>query len=128
MNRLLEPARLERIAGRIDPASTKPPETYGRFEPPRDGGTSHFSVMDREGNAVACTETINLTYGSFVVVPEYGVVLNNEMDDFTAVPGKPNAFGLIQSAGNAVAPGKKPLSSMSPTIVFRKGSRSRWRR
>lgn len=121
VNRLLEPARLERLAGRIDPASTKPPETYGRFEPPRDGGTSHFSVMDGEGNAVACTETINLTYGSFVVVPEYGIVLNNEMDDFTAVPGKPNAFGLIQSAGNAVAPGKKPLSSMSPTIVFRKG-------
>lgn len=120
VSRLLEPARLDRLASRIDPASTKAPETYGRFEPPRDGGTSHFSVMDREGNAVACTETINLTYGSFVVVPEYGVVLNNEMDDFTAVPGKPNAFGLIQSAGNAVAPGKKPLSSMSPTLVFRK--------
>jgi gamma-glutamyltranspeptidase/glutathione hydrolase len=73
--------------------------------------------MDADGNAVACTETINLTFGSFVVVPEYGVVLNNELDDFTANPGKPNAFGLIQSEANVIAPGKRPLSSMTPTLV-----------
>lgn len=87
----------------------------------KDAGTSHFSVVDRWGNVVACTETINTGFGSWVVVPEYGIVLNNEMDDFTAEPGKPNAFGLTQSSRNAVAPGKRPLSSMSPTIVLRDG-------
>ncbi|MCA9064187.1 MAG: gamma-glutamyltransferase, partial [Planctomycetaceae bacterium] len=94
-------------------------EEYGRFVLQPDGGTSHFSVIDQAGNAVACTETINLTFGSFVVVPEFGIVLNNQMDDFAANPGEPNAFGLIQSEANAVAPGKKPLSSMTPTIVVR---------
>ncbi len=78
-------------------------------------------MIDAEGNAVACTETINLTFGSFVVVPEYGILLNNEMDDFTANPGKPNAFGLIQSKANAIEPGKRPLSSMTPTIVVKDG-------
>lgn len=120
-DKLLDPARLARLARKIDAANTLPPESYGRFEPPKDAGTSHFSVMDAEGNAVACTETINLSYGSHVVVPNYGIVLNNEMDDFTSVPGKPNAFGLLQSAQNAISPRKKPLSSMSPTFVFKAG-------
>ena len=71
--------------------------------------------------AVACTETINLGYGSLVVVPGFGFALNNEMDDFTTVPGQPNAFGLQQSDRNLPAPGKRPLSSMSPTIVMRDG-------
>jgi gamma-glutamyltranspeptidase/glutathione hydrolase len=105
------------IAEHVSMASTLAPEKYGRFFLNSDGGTSHFSVMDGDGNAVACTETINLTFGSFVVVPEYGVVLNNELDDFTANPGKPNAFGLIQSEANVIAPGKRPLSSMTPTLV-----------
>jgi gamma-glutamyltranspeptidase/glutathione hydrolase len=105
------------IAEHVSMASTLAPEKYGRFFLNSDGGTSHFSVMDADGNAVACTETINLTFGSFVVVPEYGVVLNNELDDFTANPGKPNAFGLIQSEANVIAPGKRPLSSMTPTLV-----------
>ncbi|MCA9059191.1 MAG: gamma-glutamyltransferase, partial [Planctomycetaceae bacterium] len=100
---------------------TLPPSHYGRYFAQPDGGTSHFSVIDRHGNAVACTETINLTFGSFVVVPQFGIILNNQMDDFAANPGQPNAFGLIQSAANAVAPGKKPLSSMTPTIVLRDG-------
>jgi gamma-glutamyltranspeptidase/glutathione hydrolase len=84
-----------KIAKKIAPDKTLSMSSYGRFFLSPDGGTSHFSVMDNAGNAVACTETINLTFGSFVVVPEYGIVLNNQMDDFTANPGKPNAFGLI---------------------------------
>ena len=105
------------IAEHVSMTSTLAPEKYVRFFLNSDGGTSHFSVMDADGNAVACTETINLTFGSFVVVPEYGIVLNNELDDFTANPGKPNAFGLIQSEANVIAPGKRPLSSMTPTLV-----------
>lgn len=83
--------------------------------------TTHFSAADAEGNWVACTATINTTYGSKVVVPGTGVVLNNEMDDFSAQPGVPNHFGLIGAEANAVAPGKRPLSSMSPTLVLRNG-------
>jgi len=80
--------------------------------------TTHWSVADAEGNWVACTATINTSYGSKVVIPGTGVVMNNEMDDFSAQPGVPNAFKLIGAEANAVAPGKRPLSSMSPTIVF----------
>lgn len=83
--------------------------------------TTHFSAADAEGNWVACTATINTTYGSKVVVPGTGVVLNNEMDDFSAQPGTANFFGLVGAEANAVAPGKRPLSSMSPTIVLRNG-------
>ena len=83
--------------------------------------TTHFSVADRHGNWVACTATINTSFGSKVVVPGTGVVLNNEMDDFSAQPGVANYFGLIGSEANAVAPGKRPLSSMSPTIVSKAG-------
>ncbi len=83
--------------------------------------TTHFSTADAEGNWVACTATINTTFGSKVVVPGTGIVLNNEMDDFSAEPGMPNAFKLIGAEANAVAPGKRPLSSMSPTIVLKDG-------
>ena len=79
--------------------------------------TTHFSVVDDKGAAVALTTTINLGYGSAVTVKGAGFVLNNEMDDFAANPGKPNAFGLVQGEKNAVAPGRRMLSSMSPTIV-----------
>ncbi|MBU6413666.1 MAG: gamma-glutamyltransferase [Planctomycetes bacterium] len=82
-----------------------------------DGGTSHLSVVDRWGNAVACTETINLEFGSYVCTPQWGVLLNNEMDDFTTHIDRPNAFGLRQSERNLPSPGKRPLSSMTPTIV-----------
>lgn len=88
---------------------------------PRDAGTSHVSVVDPFGGAVAMTETINLVFGSLVGVDDYGFVLNNEMDDFTTRRGQPNAFGLVQSDRNLPAPGKRPLSSMSPTIVLGKG-------
>ncbi|HEV8437541.1 MAG TPA: gamma-glutamyltransferase [Methylomirabilota bacterium] len=85
------------------------------------GGTSHFSVVDRRGNVVAVTQTINTHFGSGLVAPGTGIVLNNEMDDFAAAAGVPNAFGLLGGAANAIAPGKRPLSSMSPTIVIRDG-------
>jgi gamma-glutamyltranspeptidase/glutathione hydrolase len=80
--------------------------------------TTHFSVADAAGNWVACTATINTTFGSKVVVPGTGIVLNNEMDDFSIQPGVANYFGLVGAEANAVAPGKRPLSSMSPTIVL----------
>ncbi|MEX0703208.1 MAG: gamma-glutamyltransferase [Planctomycetales bacterium] len=119
--RLTSRAYAAKLAKRIDPDKTKPPEAYGRFAPPRDGGTTHFSIIDAGGNAVACTETVNTSYGSYVVEPKYGILLNNEMDDFAAVPGQPNAFGLVQSEKNAVEPGKRPLSSMTPTIAVEEG-------
>jgi gamma-glutamyltranspeptidase/glutathione hydrolase len=81
--------------------------------------TTHFSTADEEGNWVACTATINTSFGSKVVVPGTGVVLNNEMDDFSAQPGATNAFGLLGADANAIAPGKRPLSSMSPTFVLK---------
>lgn len=121
LQRLLDVNYAERVAAGIIPGRVHAAKEYGRYFLQPDGGTSHFSVMDAAGNAVACTETINLTFGSFVVVPEYGILLNNEMDDFAAEPGKPNAFGLMQSAQNAVAAGKRPLSSMTPLIAVHKG-------
>jgi len=121
VTKLLGAEYAAQIAAHIDQQKTRSMQDYGRFFANDDGGTSHFSVMDAEGNAVACTETINLTFGSFVVVPEFGILLNNQMDDFAANPGKANAFGLIQGAANAVAPGKRPLSSMTPTIIVEDG-------
>ena len=118
---LTSPAYATRTAAKIDRSRVQDPNSYGRYFNSDDSGTSHISIIDRNGNAVSCTETINLTFGSFVVVPEYGIVLNNEMDDFSARPGEPNAFGLLQSKANSVEAGKKPLSSMTPTIVIRNG-------
>jgi gamma-glutamyltranspeptidase / glutathione hydrolase len=83
--------------------------------------TTHIATADAEGNWVAMTQTINTGYGSLVVVPGTGVVLNNQMDDFAIAPGTPNAFGLVGAEANAVAPLKRPLSSMSPTIVLENG-------
>lgn len=83
--------------------------------------TTHFSTADSEGNWVACTATINTSFGSKVVVPGTGVLLNNQMDDFSAQPGAPNYFGLIGAEANAIAPGKRPLSSTSPTLVLKDG-------
>ena len=83
--------------------------------------TTHFSVADDSGTWVACTATVNTTYGSKVVIPGTGVVMNNEMDDFALQPGVPNAFGLLGSEANKVEAGKRPLSSMSPTIVLKDG-------
>lgn len=86
------------------------------------GGTTHLSVTDQAGNAVAITQTVNLLFGSGITVPGTGIVLNDEMDDFSVAPNQPNAFGLIDVHGmNAVAPGKRPLSSMTPTLVLQDG-------
>jgi gamma-glutamyltranspeptidase/glutathione hydrolase len=84
--------------------------------------TTHFSVVDKDGNAVANTYTINFSYGTGLVAEGTGILLNNEMDDFSAKPGVPNAYGLIGGDANAVEPGKRPLSSMSPTIVLKDGA------
>ena len=83
--------------------------------------TTHYSVVDAEGNAVAVTYTLNGRHGSGVTPPGLGFLLNNEMDDFTSKPGVPNMFGLLQSEANAIAPRRRPLSSMTPTIVLRNG-------
>jgi len=83
--------------------------------------TTHLSTADSEGYWVALTATINTTFGSKVIIPGTGVVLNNEMDDFSAQPGRTNFFGLVGAEANAIAPGKRPLSSMSPTIATRNG-------
>jgi len=120
---LTSEAYLEELASRIGPMTLNDRFRYGSVtraaEPaPSDGGTSHLCVLDANGMAVACTETINLEFGSLLAVEEFGIVLNNEMDDFTTIPGAPNAFGLVQSDRNLPQPGKNPLSSMSPTIVL----------
>lgn len=83
--------------------------------------TTHFSVVDAAGNAVANTYTLNGSYGSGVTIPGTGILMNNEMDDFTSKAGEPNSYGLIQSEANAIAPGKRPLSSMLPTLIFKQG-------
>lgn len=90
--------------------------------PPPAGGTTHFSVTDAAGNAVAVTQTVNLLYGSGLTAAGTGIVLNDEMDDFSIARNQPNAFGLVDTTGNnAVAPGKRPLSSMTPTILLEDG-------
>ena len=83
--------------------------------------TTHFSVVDRSGNAVSNTYTLNGGFGSGVVVEDAGFVLNDEMDDFSIKPGSPNQFGVVGSDANAVGPGKRPLSSMTPTILVKDG-------
>jgi gamma-glutamyltranspeptidase/glutathione hydrolase len=124
IEKLTDKAYASDLRKRID-QKTKAPESYGGFSQVNaattDHGTSHLSVADSQGNLVAMTNTINLSFGSKLLSPSTGILLNNEMDDFSAQPGVPNAFGLVGNAANAVAPGKRPLSSMSPTIVFKQG-------
>ena len=116
--RLTSPAYLDSLAQRVDTDRTQAPEAYGTApQLPHDSGTSHISVLDANGMAVGCSETINLYWGSCVEVPGFGFMLNDEMDDFTTGSGA-NAFGLVQSDRNRPEPGKRPLSSMSPTIVL----------
>jgi len=83
--------------------------------------TTHFSIVDLYGNVVAATLTINLSFGSGMIADGTGIILNNEMDDFSSAPGAPNAFGLVGSEANSIAPGKRPLSSMTPTIITESG-------
>jgi gamma-glutamyltranspeptidase/glutathione hydrolase len=104
-------------------ASREEAEAFSMREAQHEGHTTHFSVVDAAGNAVANTYTINDSYGSGVTAPG-GFLLNDEMDDFTAQPGQPNMFKLVQGEANAIAPGKRPLSSMVPTILLRDGKLS----
>ncbi|MDX1513609.1 MAG: gamma-glutamyltransferase, partial [Gammaproteobacteria bacterium] len=106
---------------RLDRARPSEAIKPGKPLPYESNETTHFSVMDRHGNAVSNTYTINFSYGSGIVAEGTGILLNNEMDDFSAKPGVPNAYGLIGGEANAVAPGKRPLSSMTPTIVLKNG-------
>lgn len=107
----------------IDENRAKPSSEVkaGTFEDSGHTETTHFSIMDKDGNAVASTQTINVYFGSGVVVPGTGILLNDEMDDFSGKAGSANAFGAIGGEANSIAPGKRPLSSMSPTIVVRDG-------
>ena len=103
----------------IDPVRATPSSTIPSGAASGNGPhTTHFSVVDAQGDAVALTTTVNHWFGSGVTVKDGGYVLNNEMDDFASVPGEANGFGLVQGEANAIAPGKRMLSSMSPTLVF----------
>jgi gamma-glutamyltranspeptidase/glutathione hydrolase len=124
LERLLSPAYATSQRARIR-SDRHRPATELAAEAPSSGGTNttHLSVADRHGGLVALTTTLNFAYGSGISVPGAGFLLNNEMDDFTAKPGAANAYGLVQGAANAIAPGKRPLSSMTPTLVFRRDGR-----
>jgi gamma-glutamyltranspeptidase/glutathione hydrolase len=112
-----------RLRRGIDLQRARPASGIARGDPgaAESPDTTHFSIMDSAGNVVSNTYTINFSYGSGIVAAGTGILLNNEMDDFSAKPGVPNAYGLLGGDANAIAPGKRPLSSMTPTIVFRGG-------
>ncbi|EAR7910967.1 gamma-glutamyltransferase [Salmonella enterica] len=111
------------IAGQIDINKAKPSSEIrpGKLAPYESDQTTHFSVVDKDGNAVAVTYTLNTTFGTGIVAGNTGILLNNQMDDFSAKPGVPNVYGLVGGKANAVGPKKRPLSSMSPTIVVKDG-------
>ena len=125
---LTDPEYLRRRASRINPEGISPDVQPGlgatkssQPAPAESPDTTHFSIMDSAGNAVSLTYTQNWEFGSGVVVEGAGFLLNNQMDDFSAKVGTPNAFGVIGKDMNAIAPGKRMLSSMSPTIILRNG-------
>jgi len=112
----------ERMAGfTFDKATPSAEVTYGTIEYTESTETTHYSIVDSYGNAVSVTTTLNDAYGSKLYCEELGFFLNNEMDDFSAKPGTPNMFGLIGAKANSIAPGKRMLSSMTPTIVEKDG-------
>ena len=120
--RLLDKNYAAKIRGAIDPDKAGVSAAMMPGVAPHEGiNTTHYSIMDKDGNAVAVTYTLNSWYGARVTAAGTGVLLNNEMDDFTVKTGVPNLYGLVQGDANAIAPGKRPLSSMSPTIVTRDG-------
>jgi gamma-glutamyltranspeptidase/glutathione hydrolase len=120
---LLDPAYIARRRATIDPDGATPSESIQAGSPAGAESleTTHFNVIDAEGNAVALTYTINNSYGSGVTVPGLGFLLNNEMDDFAAAPGVPNLYGLVQGEANEVGPGKRMLSSMTPVVAWHDG-------
>jgi gamma-glutamyltranspeptidase/glutathione hydrolase len=120
--RLLSAEHSRAIRARIEPHRATPSSTVGEpLGAAEKATTTHYSVVDKMGNAVAVTYTLNDDFGAKVIAGDTGVFLNDEMDDFTAKPGAPNMFGLVQGKANAIAPGKRPLSSMTPTIVLKDG-------
>lgn len=122
INRLLSDAHAQAIRKQIDAKTATPSnEINGGENLPEGNDTTHYSIVDAHGNAVAVTYTINWYFGSGHIAGNTGFFLNNEMDDFTAKPGVANSYGLVQGIANAIAPGKRPLSSMSPTIVTHHG-------
>jgi len=119
-NILLAKDYATKLRAEIDPERATPADKVTAALPPREGSnTTHYSVVDSQGNAVANTYTLNFSYGVGMVAEGTGVLLNNELDDFTATPGASNAFGLVGYEANLPGPGKRPLSSMSPTIVLK---------
>ncbi|WP_235581357.1 MULTISPECIES: gamma-glutamyltransferase [unclassified Rhizobacter] len=122
LDRLLDKGYAEKIRGVIDPAKAGVSKDIKPGVEPHEGSnTTHYSIVDKDGNAVAVTYTLNDWFGAKVTAAKTGVILNDEMDDFTAKIGVPNMYGLVQGEANAIAPGKRPLSSMSPTIMSRDG-------
>ena len=123
VEKLISKAHAADLRKSIDPEHATPAAMLqaGSSDPHEGDHTTHFSVIDRDGNAVANTYTLNLNYGLGLVAEGTGILLNNELDDFAAKPGAPNAFGLIGGEANAPGPGKRPLSSMTPTIVLEDG-------
>ncbi len=111
------------LAAKIDMNKARPSSEIrpGKLAPYESDQTTHYSVVDSQGNAVAVTYTLNTNFGSGIVAGSSGILLNNQMDDFSAKPGVPNVYGLIGGEANAVQAGKRPLSSMSPTIVTKDG-------
>ena len=120
--RLLSKEYAASIRNQIPQTGAIPPcKVYSCVTTNEGTHTTHYSIVDRYGNAVAVTYTINAYFGNDLIAGNTGFFLNNEMDDFTAKPGVPNSFGLVQGTKNAIAPGKRPLSSMTPTIVLKNG-------
>jgi gamma-glutamyltranspeptidase / glutathione hydrolase len=120
-NVLLAKDYAARLRAEIDPEHATAPDKLVPPQPNEGSNTTHFSVVDSAGNAVSNTYTLNFSYGLGMVAEGTGVLLNNELDDFTAAPGASNAFGLVGYEANLPGPGKRPLSSMSPTIVLKDG-------
>ncbi len=120
---LVSKAYAQEVREAIDPTRARSAAEIqsGTFEDTESLDTTHFSVADQYGNVVSNTYTLNFSFGSHIVVPGTGILLNNEMADFMTKPGTPNAFGLIESQANEVAAGKRPLSSMSPTLILKEG-------
>ena len=120
---LTSKAYAKTLAQQIDVNKARPSSEIkpGKLAPYESNQTTHFSVVDKDGNAVAVTYTLNTYFGSGIVAGQSGILMNNEMDDFSAKPGTPNVYGLVGGEANAVQPAKRPLSSMSPTIVAKDG-------
>jgi gamma-glutamyltranspeptidase/glutathione hydrolase len=119
VKRLLSKKYASWIRNRISMDYTHPASYYGLASfKPKKGGTTHFGVLDGEGNAVSSSLTINTRFGSKILVRETGIILNNEMDDFSIRSGFPNVYGLIGGKANLIRPKKRPLSSMAPTIIL----------